>query len=210
LVYFAKAPRAGQVKTRLCPPLTPAEAAGLYRGFLEDILRPVSGARSLVYCWPETGLQEIRALISEVLEIRAQRGQDLWQRILACQQELLAEGHDRVLIRNTDSPDLPPERLQEALAACAPGKVVLGPDLAGGYYLMAVCEVHRELFADLDEGEDSVLAATIANAERLGLAVVLLPEHADVDRYQDLVGLWQRREQTQHRTRSADSDSSTA
>src|SRR4029079_318578 len=38
LVIFAKAPIPGQVKTRLCPPLTPDEAATLHGSFVLDIL----------------------------------------------------------------------------------------------------------------------------------------------------------------------------
>ena len=36
LAIFAKAPIAGQVKTRLCPPLTHTQAAELFRCFLLD------------------------------------------------------------------------------------------------------------------------------------------------------------------------------
>ncbi len=38
LVIFAKAPIPGQVKTRLCPPLTPDEAASLHGSFVLDML----------------------------------------------------------------------------------------------------------------------------------------------------------------------------
>ena len=38
VVVFAKAPRPGGVKTRLCPPLSPAAAARLYRCFVLDVL----------------------------------------------------------------------------------------------------------------------------------------------------------------------------
>ncbi|MGH7207900.1 MAG: hypothetical protein ACREIL_00800, partial [Nitrospiraceae bacterium] len=38
LVIFAKAPIPGQVKTRLCPPLTPDEAASLHGSFVLDAL----------------------------------------------------------------------------------------------------------------------------------------------------------------------------
>jgi len=38
LIIFAKEPRPGQVKTRLCPPLSDEAAARLYKFFLEDIL----------------------------------------------------------------------------------------------------------------------------------------------------------------------------
>ncbi|HKR79746.1 MAG TPA: hypothetical protein VJR69_08575, partial [Nitrospira sp.] len=38
LVVFAKAPIPGQVKTRLCPPLTPDEAATIHGSFVLDAL----------------------------------------------------------------------------------------------------------------------------------------------------------------------------
>ncbi len=38
IIVFAKAPVAGQVKTRLCPPLTPDEAASLHGSLVLDIL----------------------------------------------------------------------------------------------------------------------------------------------------------------------------
>ncbi|TKB72480.1 MAG: hypothetical protein E8D45_10495 [Nitrospira sp.] len=38
LVIFAKAPIPGEVKTRLCPPLTPDEAATLHGSFVLDVL----------------------------------------------------------------------------------------------------------------------------------------------------------------------------
>ncbi|MGH7408768.1 MAG: TIGR04282 family arsenosugar biosynthesis glycosyltransferase, partial [Candidatus Methylomirabilales bacterium] len=38
---MAKAPRAGEVKTRLCPPLSATEAAELYRCFLLDKIEQV-------------------------------------------------------------------------------------------------------------------------------------------------------------------------
>jgi hypothetical protein len=41
---FAKEPVAGRVKTRLCPPLTPAQAAQLYRISLLETVSVMSGA----------------------------------------------------------------------------------------------------------------------------------------------------------------------
>ena len=38
LLVFAKVPEPGRVKTRLCPPLTPGQAAALYDAFLRDAL----------------------------------------------------------------------------------------------------------------------------------------------------------------------------
>jgi len=44
LAVMTKAPRAGQVKTRLVPPLTPHEAAELNKCFLRDTARGISSA----------------------------------------------------------------------------------------------------------------------------------------------------------------------
>ena len=38
LIIFAKAPIPGQVKTRLCPPLSPDEAASLHGSFVLDAI----------------------------------------------------------------------------------------------------------------------------------------------------------------------------
>ena len=47
VVYFAKAPVAGQVKTRLVPPLTAVEAASLYGAFLRQVVVPVECAQTV-------------------------------------------------------------------------------------------------------------------------------------------------------------------
>src|SRR5438034_309726 len=46
VVIMAKAPRAGEVKTRLCPPLSRADASELYRRFLLDKIDQVRALRT--------------------------------------------------------------------------------------------------------------------------------------------------------------------
>ena len=193
VVYFAKAPRPGQVKTRLCPPLTPAEAAGIYAGFLRDLLVPVAGVRTLVYGWPADGLEELRPLVPSGLELRSQHGDDLFARMAACFDELFQEGHAPVLIRNTDSPDLPMERITVALERCQKGKVVLGPDLGGGYYLIALPEPTPQLFHGVQGGDYGDFQSLRQRAEQLGLEVIELPAERDVDTFQDLLQMWRDR-----------------
>lgn len=193
LVYFAKVPVAGRVKTRLCPPLTPAEAAGLYRGFLADVLRPFDGVRGYVYAWPETEFDAMRGLVPEELDLRPQRGEGLWQRMQNCFDELFAAGHDRVVLRGTDSPDVPRSDIERALARSGPGRVVLGPDPGGGYYLVGLGAPRPELFGVALEGGATVFDATCAAVRSAGLELEILPEHRDVDDYDDLIALWSER-----------------
>ena len=59
LVVFAKRPEPGFVKTRLCPPLRPEQAAELYACMLDDVL--VASARAA----PALGLEPVLAAIGE-------------------------------------------------------------------------------------------------------------------------------------------------
>lgn len=193
VVFFAKAPRPGLVKTRLCPPLTHGEAAGLYAAFLRQLLVPHPGAATYLYGTPVDGLDELRALAAADLLVRPQVGDDLFARLGACVDELAADGHARIVIRNTDSPDLPRARLDEAVSTCAPGRVVLGPDVGGGYYLIGLAEPVPELFQLGTVAPGEVFARTAARAVALGLEVVRLPVERDVDTYDDLLALWAAR-----------------
>lgn len=192
MVYFAKAPIPGTVKTRLTPPLTQAEAAALYRAWLAE-LAPVSGARTLVYGWPAAALAQLGAALPPGLELRPQQGADLWQRLARCFDDLFAEAHAPVLIRNTDSPDLPPARVREALDRSRPGTVVLGPDTGGGYYLVALAEPCPDLFAPIETDAASVFAETVARARAAGLAVETLAVERDIDTFDDLLAVWRQR-----------------
>ena len=198
MVYFAKAPVPGQVKTRLCPPLMPEEAAAVYKAFLDKIVRPHPGVRTLVYGWPG----EDREILAEALpagweqagiELRDQQGDDLWGRMRHCFEELFSEGHSPVLIRNTDSPDLDPALVTTALEKCCSGRVVLGPDTGGGYYLIALAEPRPELLGGSPEGADTVFAQTAARVADLGLELVELSVQPDVDTFEDLLALWRAR-----------------
>ena len=201
-VYFAKAPIPGAVKTRLVPPLTEVEAAALYGAFVRETVVPVPGARTLVYGWPEEDLPLLREMVPSAVELRPQRGADLWERMRACMDELFAEGHSPVLIRNTDSPDLPVERVCEAIERSSEGAVVLGPDDGGGYYLVSLAAPCPELFGCVEEGSATALEQTVARAEQLGLRVEALPQEPDVDTFEDLVKMWSRRGGQDSRLRS--------
>jgi glycosyltransferase A (GT-A) superfamily protein (DUF2064 family) len=143
------------------------------------------------YGWPPDRLDELP--VADGVVVRPQRGTDLWSRMSACFEELFAAGHHVVVIRNTDSPDLPASRVHAAVAAAAPGRVVLGPDRGGGYYLIALASPCTELFDGAEEGAATVFAHTAQRARGLGLEVVALPEEPDVDRYEDLLALWRAR-----------------
>jgi len=193
VVYFAKLPVPGHVKTRLVPPLTPVEAAALYGAFLRQSVVPIAGAHTYLYGWPAERLAEFSDYIQSGIELRPQCGENLFARIITCFDQLFAAGHSPVLIRNTDSPDLPVAVVVEALRRCRPGTAVLGPDEGGGYYLVALSERQPELFAPSAGADEGQYERAAQRARDLGLAVETLPRHRDVDSYDDLLAMWRAR-----------------
>ena len=186
---ICKTPKAGASKTRLLPLLGPARAAELAGCVLADIARgidrlPVSvGHRGYAVYAPEGSEVELRRFVPPHFGLVCRRDATLGIVLLGATEHLLAEGHDVVVLVNADSPTLPTEFLQQAIAATrAPGdRVVLGPATDGGYYLIAMKRAHAHLFSAIPWSTPDVLALTLKRAREIGLEVTLLPTWYDVD-----------------------------
>ncbi len=190
LAIMAKAPRVGAVKTRLCPPLRPPEAAELARCFLLDAVervRSVAGAQPIVAYAPVEAQGQFEEAAPGFTLI-PQRGGDLGERQLDLIGEILGLGLQAALVIGTDSPTLPRECLDEAVSlVMAPDvDVVLGPTEDGGYYLIGLRAPCPALFEDMPWSTPVVLSRTLERAQRLGLRVACLPTWFDVDTGADL------------------------
>jgi rSAM/selenodomain-associated transferase 1 len=190
VAIMAKAPRPGEVKTRLCPPLLPAEAAALYRCFLLDKIAAVqslSGAQPAIAYTPDEAHAEFAALAPDFALV-PQRGPDLGARLHSTLASLLAAGHAGAIAVDSDTPTLPREFLQRAVDCLVrPGPdVVLGPTEDGGYYLVGVRAAHRVLFEDVPWSTSAVLEITLRRAAAAGLQTVCTPAWFDVDTPDDL------------------------
>jgi hypothetical protein len=151
VVVFAKAPRAGAVKTRLCPPLSPAAAARLYRCFLLDTLDRVQtlpGVTPAVAYAPGRARAFFAAARPGMLLVPPGGG-DLGARMARVVERLLGGGFAAVVILGADSPTLPGSHLRAAvrLLGSAAADGVIGPSEDGGYYLIGLRAPCPALFA---------------------------------------------------------------
>jgi uncharacterized protein len=193
LAVMAKAPRPGAVKTRLCPPLAPREAAALARAFLRDTIakvRLVQGVTPVVAYTPDSERERLGRL-APGLELVPQRGTDLGARMRATLAMLLASGHRAAIAIGSDTPTLPAAVLAQAVEHIVSRDVdvVVGPAEDGGYYLIGVRADHATLFDDVPWSTGAVLQVTRRRAAGAGLRCALLPEWFDVDTPDDLARL---------------------
>ena len=198
LVIFAKAPIPGQVKTRLCPPLTPDEAATLHGSFVLDTLEQTKAAITkyklpldrYLACSPSSTLVFFRIMEErQGMKLIDQVGSDLGARMHQAFETLFAQGYKHGLIVGTDTPSLPLERYQQALTALESHDLVLGPALDGGYYLIGLNRSIPDLFTDIPWSTEQVLALTQEKARVLGLKTALLESWRDIDAISDLEAL---------------------
>jgi rSAM/selenodomain-associated transferase 1 len=191
LAIFAKAPIAGQVKTRLCPPLTHEQAAELFGCFLLDTVeRMCSLATVQVFLaiTPADSEPLFRQMIPFPVRYVPQRGDSLGEREINILADMLSEGFSRAVIIGSDIPTLPVEHIHEAFTRLEDPEcdTVFGPSTDGGYYLVGAREVHRPLFENIAWSTPQVLEQTLEQARLHQLAVELVPSWYDVDTVEDL------------------------
>ena len=162
---MAKVPAAGEVKTRLCPPLTPTQAAGLARCFLQDRvaqLRGLPAVAPVVAFTPPDREAELRALVPDDVRLVPQQGAGLGARLDRLLTDLVAEGAGGAIAVDADSPTLPTDFVRRACMHLAErtADMVLGPCDDGGYYLIGLRQAAPELFRDMPWSTPAVLEET--------------------------------------------------
>jgi rSAM/selenodomain-associated transferase 1 len=188
---MAKWPEPGRAKTRLSPPLTPAEAAELARCFLLDTLHEAAAAdadRWLAFA-PREAESLFAALAGPDVGLIPADGPHLGVGLCTGQAAALACGYRSVALVGSDLPHLPASRYAEAFAALDDAAVVIGPSGDGGYYLLAARTPTPMLFDGIEWSTSVVFAQTLARARAAGLRVATLPPCDDADTADDLLPL---------------------
>ena len=184
IAIFAKPPLPGEVKTRLARRVGAEGAAQLAAAFLADTWQAfgnLSGLHSVI------ATTEIHnpALWPAGAEIWLQGEGDLGARQENILRRALVDFRSAIVI-GTDSPGLPPELLQAAVAALDTYDAVLGPSEDGGFYLLGLRRCPDDLLAHLPWSTEETLAATLQRLAKFQLKTYLLPTWFDVDVGADL------------------------
>jgi rSAM/selenodomain-associated transferase 1 len=179
LLVIAKEPVPGAVKTRLCPPCTPVDAARIAAAALADTIdvadRTAVDRRVLVLSGryrPPPGWVVVR-----------QRGAGLGERLAHAFADTARPGTATLLI-GMDTPQVTPRLLAVAVGALARSGVdaVLGPADDGGWWALGLRDPrHAAALAGVTMSTARTGADTLAALRGRGLRVAPLPVLRDVD-----------------------------
>ncbi len=190
LYIAARAPRVGEVKTRLGRAIGQVAATALYRAFLRDLGARFASApfRLGWYVTPEDAWPAIAPLVGGVrmpTRVLAQGNGNWTERQRALFRDAPARGEERVVLVASDSPQLTVEVVADAIGQLDRHDVVFGPVYDGGYYLIGMRGWH-DILQGVAMSTRSVLRDLVARAEGAGLSVGWLEPTFDVDVVEDL------------------------
>ena len=184
LLVLAKEPVAGRVKTRLCPPCSPEEAASVAAAALADTLDAAlaAGADRVVLSldgrpgpWCPPGV----VVVDQGSGDLADRLATTWRHAAGPALQI-----------GMDTPQVTSEQLDQAMATVAAGTgAVLGPAADGGWWAIGFPHPRADAFAGIPTSRPDTGALQLARLEALGLSVQLLPEQRDVDSWSDALAI---------------------
>lgn len=190
VAIFAKPPVPGAVKTRLAADVGATRAAALAAAFLADtwaLVRSRPWARGVI---ASTGGLPAGLADGAPVWPQGDGGLDArLERIFTRALEGDACAGAGAIAIGADSPGLPVSILDDAGAALAAGRAVIGPADDGGFVLLGLPRCPTGLLAEIPWSDPRTRAATIARLTTHGLAPVVLAPWFDVDRAEDLVRL---------------------
>lgn len=190
IIVMARAPQAGQTKTRLIPALGAEGAAQLHRFMVERLLTELTQSRlakMTLCCTPDTHhrfFHDCRQRFG--VSLRTQQGADLGERLHHALATALQESRFAIVV-GCDIPTLGGCDIRAAFDALLQGhQAAVSPTEDGGYALLGVSELARELFEGIEWGTTEVFAQTRQRLRQLNWSWQSLPLLWDVDRPADL------------------------
>jgi uncharacterized protein len=188
VIVISKAPRAGFVKTRMCPPLTHGQAAQLATAALADTFAAAAAAtadrRVAVFEGDPNGV------VPPGWEVVPQRTGGLDVRLADAFEDVLDTGATQsagcaVLIA-MDTPQVSSQQLEDAFAALTTHDAVIGMTDDGGYWIIGLNEPCRKVFEGVPMSQSTTGQAQLDRLTGLGLTVAVTDSLRDLDTVADV------------------------
>jgi rSAM/selenodomain-associated transferase 1 len=189
---MAKKPIPNKVKTRLIPTLSPTTAAKLYHNFLLDKIEQVNkitDAKPVIAYSPPSSKIFFKKIIPKGFTLIEQIGENLGERLSNISNMLFHQGFSKIILMDSDTPNLPSEYLYQAIKYLNQVDIVLGPCVDGGYYLIGSRYYFPDIFREIPWSTSKVIQATINKIILLGATFRYLDKWYDVDTIKDLIRL---------------------
>jgi rSAM/selenodomain-associated transferase 1 len=188
IVIMTKVPLAGTVKTRLQPRFTPEQSADLAECFLRDTIAKVKDSKfKLIIAYAPAGKSAFfdKYSLSDAV-LTGQKGANLGEKIYHAFEFAFSGNSDSVVMIGTDSPTFPKNFIEQAFEKLEKSDAVLGGTADGGFYLIGLRTLRREIFENVAWSSAKTFEQTAQNIKNVNLTLSEVPVWYDVDTPEDL------------------------
>ena len=186
LIIFVKNPEPGKVKTRLAKTIGDLKALLIYKELLRHTVHITQNLSCNKYVFYEDSVNRNDLWLNVSYHKCLQNGKDLGERMLNAFSEVIQQGYKKVVIIGSDCYELNTEILLEAFRKLDSRKIVLGPAIDGGYYLLGLRSLISQIFIAIPWSTEKVLTRTLFILNQCQMDYDLLPELRDIDKDTDL------------------------
>lgn len=185
LIIIAKYPEKGQVKTRLNGHLPAEDILKLYISLLNQTvskLKNIPGADTFIAFAPATAEDYFLRFGTGLIPLNEG---DLGARMFRSFNHVFSSGYEKAVLVGADIPDLSVSIIQKAFDLLSGKDIVYGPAKDGGYYLVGMKKLTREIFEKVPWSSDQTLKNSIEQAKKYGHAVAFTETLSDIDTIED-------------------------
>ena len=191
VLVITKAPVPGRSKTRLTPPCSPDQAAGIAAAAVGDTLdavraTPVAGR--VVALDGSPGPLDL-----DGFAVLPQVEGDLGARLSAAFADAMAEGPVPTLLIGMDTPQVTADlllRCTALLESAGPGTAVLGTAPDGGWWALGLHSAEpAAVLVSVPMSREDTAVLTRQALEATGLTVLDLPQLTDIDHFPDALAV---------------------
>jgi rSAM/selenodomain-associated transferase 1 len=190
LIIFVRIPEAGKVKTRLAATVGNEAALNIYQKLLLHTLAITQAVEAEKFVFYAGAIAKDDIWHQNHYHKHVQENADLGTRMSSAFQYVFEQGYQQVIIIGSDCPTLTTEHINHAFEQLNNHEIVIGPASDGGYYLLGLQSLHKELFEDKAWSTDTVYSDTVRTINLLQLTHHALETLTDVDEEKDLPESW--------------------
>lgn len=184
-----RAPRLGQVKTRLAKTIGDKNALAAYKRLVERQVNAIPETWNLeLHYTPHDAEEEMISWLGDTHTLSTQTEGDLGDRLTAAAQRHFKNTPAPLFFIGADCPGIDAALLEQAASQLGHSDLTIGPASDGGYYLIGMRSFYAGLFEQIEWGTGNVFEQTMTQARKLALKTTELPEKFDVDTEED----WKR------------------
>ncbi|WP_018615364.1 TIGR04282 family arsenosugar biosynthesis glycosyltransferase [Segetibacter koreensis] len=187
LIIFVRNSEKGKVKKRLAKSIGDEKTLEVYKYLLEYTKDITIQCKCNLFVFYSHYIHINDVFDDNVFSKHVQEGDDIGERMMNAFKKVFDLGLKNICIIGSDCYQLETEILNEAFEKLRQSDIVIGPANDGGYYLVGMSKVYRDVFTNKDWGKTTLLNDTLETINTLGLTCSQLSQLNNLEDIDDLL-----------------------